>query len=374
MGHTNEVLVTWIGERRSGGAFAASLSARLLAGGAAVALVAIGMGACSTHAAEEDLFGNPGSPSGAGGEGAGGGAAGGGSPVSVSSASSSSSSAASSSSSGSGSGSGGDGGGDGGGTGGMTSAGSGGAGGSMSMCGNGACDPGETTASCPDDCPAGPCEHVVCATGDKLALGCDPCVDTVCGSDPFCCEMQWDGQCVNEAKSLCGVMCCGDGQCIDENCESCPMDCGVCPVDPTCAHSVCTAAGPLSTSGCHDPCISTVCAMKPSCCEGSPPMWDGACTTLAVACGPDPCVQSVCDQMPTCCTDEWSSACVDLAETSCNTPCDCPHSVCEQGVKLDPACDPCAAALCAADAYCCDAEWDGWCVGEVSSICGTVCE
>ncbi|MBL4634376.1 MAG: hypothetical protein JKY56_10920, partial [Kofleriaceae bacterium] len=55
---------------------------------------------------------------------------------------------------------------------------------------------------------------------------------------------------------------------------------------------------------------------------------------------------------------------------------DCAHSICETGVKLDPACnDECVAQICAdgQDVFCCNNEWDSRCVGEVDSICGKTC-
>lgn len=51
----------------------------------------------------------------------------------------------------------------------------------------------------------------------------------------------------------------------------------------------------------------------------------------------------------------------------------CAHELCEEGVALTSSCDPCAAQICAQDAYCCTTAWDGVCVGEVASICGQSC-
>jgi hypothetical protein len=63
------------------------------------------------------------------------------------------------------------------------------------------------------------------------------CVDTpveacVCAQDPYCCDSQWDGVCVDEVVSLgCGTCAakCGDAVCDpSENCTSCLSDCGAC--------------------------------------------------------------------------------------------------------------------------------------------------
>jgi Lamin Tail Domain len=52
------------------------------------------------------------------------------------------------------------------------------------------------------------CAHDVCTQGVALQPGCgDPCVDTVCNSDMFCCTTEWDDLCVDEANQLCGAMC-----------------------------------------------------------------------------------------------------------------------------------------------------------------------
>lgn len=51
----------------------------------------------------------------------------------------------------------------------------------------------------------------------------------------------------------------------------------------------------------------------------------------------------------------------------------CDHDACTAGAALDPTCDTCAEALCAADAYCCDTAWDDVCVGEVATYCTNDC-
>lgn len=56
---------------------------------------------------------------------------------------------------------------------------------------------------------SGPCGHDPCASGSKLASSCDPCVQTICAQDSYCCTNQWDAQCVGEVKTLCGETCGG---------------------------------------------------------------------------------------------------------------------------------------------------------------------
>lgn len=55
------------------------------------------------------------------------------------------------------------------------------------------------------------CLHDVCTEGPALTFGCgEPCVDTVCNADPYCCDSiggEWDSVCVDEAIDLCGSVC-----------------------------------------------------------------------------------------------------------------------------------------------------------------------
>jgi hypothetical protein len=53
----------------------------------------------------------------------------------------------------------------------------------------------------------GACAHAVCSTGAALDPACDPCVDAVCGVDPYCCGADWDAGCVQTAGDRCGVRC-----------------------------------------------------------------------------------------------------------------------------------------------------------------------
>ena len=102
--------------------------------------------------------------------------------------------------------------------------------------------------------------------------------------------------------------------------------------------------------------------------------WDVACLQLAVQlCDEDPCVAEVCKEHASCCDNSWDAGCVAEAEALCATGCDCEHPVCETGDALEADCDPCAAAICESDGYCCDQGWDGICRDEVATICGIVC-
>jgi hypothetical protein len=47
----------------------------------------------------------------------------------------------------------------------------------------------------------------MCTQGGALDPSCDPCVDTICSVDPFCCDTEWDSLCVEEVASECGASC-----------------------------------------------------------------------------------------------------------------------------------------------------------------------
>jgi hypothetical protein len=56
--------------------------------------------------------------------------------------------------------------------------------------------------------------HNVCVEGAAIQLGatggdsCNrECAQSVCAQDPFCCQVGWDGQCVAEVTSICGLKC-----------------------------------------------------------------------------------------------------------------------------------------------------------------------
>ncbi|KAI8621033.1 aspartic peptidase domain-containing protein [Chytriomyces sp. MP71] len=51
----------------------------------------------------------------------------------------------------------------------------------------------------------------------------------------------------------------------------------------------------------------------------------------------------------------------------------CNHSECVSGAFLRATCSDCAAAVCAADDYCCSNAWDSQCVSEVADYCNIVC-
>lgn len=206
------------------------------------------------------------------------------------------------------------------------------------------------------------------------------CCNIVCNVDPYCCEESWDGSCAQSARQYCCVgIGCGSG---------CNKPCLV----------------PHDEPYCDDPyCCDAVCRADPLCCASG---WDSLCVEQAIlrcasACGVETagncfieherpgcrdgkCCSAVCTQDPFCCNSTWDQSCIDLADSPVNA------SVCKRTQCGDPnagdaclphdgqACKnkPCCEAVCAADPYCCETEWDGNCTDEARtfSICGCTYE
>jgi hypothetical protein len=136
----------------------------------------------------------------------------------------------------------------------------------------------------PDICEAGICTPTEeeC-TGDCCAAngtpGCEDaaCTDKVCGYDPFCCNVQWDGLCAGAAAELCGDLCgppvdpCGElAECSGE-CSTQDGLVGVCVEGPPPL-----VANGGSPSGCVcKPLILKECVQDQDVCGGECDTFDG---------------------------------------------------------------------------------------------------
>ncbi len=166
-------------------------------------------------------------------------------------------------------------------------------------CQDKACGPDGCGAQCLPGCDAGwACDSGTCTPTNccenKGTPGCnDPeCNGLVCAYDPYCCDTEWDGFCVDEASQICVV--CG-GTC-DTECEN--IECG---------HGMCGGLCGECPDG--KACIGTACQDSPSSCCG----WK-----LAPGCPDDPdCDDYVCGAYPDCCISEWSVDCGFLALNMC---------------------------------------------------------
>ena len=47
------------------------------------------------------------------------------------------------------------------------------------------------------------CAHDEFAMGDALTPGCSECAGAVCDLDDYCCDVEWDSTCVDQAVSMC---------------------------------------------------------------------------------------------------------------------------------------------------------------------------
>jgi hypothetical protein len=101
---------------------------------------------------------------------------------------------------------------------------------------------------------------------------------------------------------------------------------------------------------------------------------------ICIAGGPlnascDPCVADICQADSFCCEYDWDKFCIEKVATICGlTDCTaaCVHSLCEVGEPLDATCNRCATSVCEMDPVCCNSQWDANCVALVDTACGFV--
>lgn len=153
----------------------------------------------------------------------------------------------------------------------------------------------------------------------------DPgCETAICAADSFCCDTEWDGICATAAAA--------------------EPACAGCLTPPPCDQAQGSPGYPSDAA-----CEAAVCANDSFCCDTE---WDGVCAG-------DAAIQADC------------CGCVAAPDpTICIDPCDQAQG--SAGYAADAGCE---AAVCAADSFCCDVEWDGVCAGEAAiqaDCCGCV--
>jgi len=209
------------------------------------------------------------------------------------------------------------------------------------VCGNGKCEAGESSATCPADCPAQP----VCGDGKCQA----PENSSSCPQDCQTAAECGDGKCqAPETSSSCPADCdvqtqpvCGDGKCqAPETSSSCPADCVV--TGPVCGNGKCESGETYPT--CPKDCGGQ---SGPSCgngyCEnGETPT---TCTSDCSGMNPPVCGNGYCEvgeNADSCANDcgAMGSVCGDgkciAPETSVSCPMDC---VIETGTCGDGKCE-----------------------------------
>jgi hypothetical protein len=169
------------------------------------------------------------------------------------------------------------------------------------------------------------CGETVCGAGQgdcstaNGSPGCEDetCCTTTCEVDVFCCDVDWDEFCSQEAAGLCS----------ETGFDTCGAGAGDCFAD----------AG-NGTPGCDDvECCNTVCGTDPFCCIDT---WDEICAgqaedncAMLETCGPDAgscffendspgcndpdCCEIICETDPFCCNTQWDQQCADRAVTEC---------------------------------------------------------
>jgi hypothetical protein len=253
------------------------------------------------------------------------------------------------------------------------------------------------TANCPNDA-CGP------GAGDCFSpngtVGCDDvaCCELICAADPFCCQTEWDQLCADAAVANCGFTggaCCLPNGACSNAADSAACDAlggtyqgdgsnclGVsCPQPAVCGPGAGDCFSPNGTVGCDDvACCEAICAADPFCCETE---WDQLCAdAAAVSCSVvvgDAC----CLPDGSCLTVQDEAQCNDAGGvyqglgSACATA-NCPQpSACGPGAgdcfspNGTPGCDDvaCCEAICAADAFCCDTEWDQLCADAAAVDC-----
>ncbi|MHC5002024.1 MAG: M43 family zinc metalloprotease, partial [Planctomycetota bacterium] len=152
--------------------------------------------------------------------------------------------------------------------------------------------------------------------------GCDDagCCETVCADDPFCCDVEWDAICAEQAAASCG----GGGGC------------------------------------------------------GSPDAGDCFAANGTPACADAACCETVCQADPFCCDVEWDSVCADGAAELCGDgggddgPCGDPGAGDCLAANGTPGCADadCCGVVCGLDPFCCETEWDALCAEQAADECG----
>lgn len=106
------------------------------------------------------------------------------------------------------------------------------------------------------------CPHSICTVGPALNNAClfmeQPidCATVVCKTSPSCCSTAWTKECVEAARNLCSDAM-GGASCM-------------------CSHSYCKEGESLDAN--CDPCVHSICKVRPSCCAAGS-KWDADCVT-----------------------------------------------------------------------------------------------
>jgi hypothetical protein len=166
------------------------------------------------------------------------------------------------------------------------------------------------------------CSHSECNAGNALTASCSTCATTVCGSDPFCCNNTWDSICVQEAADWCNGVCGNGGGSVCAH-DECDAGGGLDPSCSSCASTVCGSDSYCCDTQWDAQCVGEAeswCGLN---CGGGPQNFcahDECMQGNALDEQCSDCAWSVCGYDPYCCNTSWDSTCVDEAanDSECN--------------------------------------------------------
>lgn len=106
------------------------------------------------------------------------------------------------------------------------------------------------------------------------------------------------------------------------------------------------------------------------------------CVTGPPGCDNPVCTALICDVDPFCCNTSWDSLCCSYVIKVCGEDCDGSgggsgsNCCCENGLPGGIGCDDpaCQDAVCAADPFCCETQWDTLCCEAAAQLCPDLCE
>jgi len=241
------------------------------------------------------------------------------------------------------------------------------------------------------DCPAVCGEGAGDCCSANGTIGCeDPeCCEQICAADPFCCETSWDGICADAANDQCDVCnipasnCCAANDtpgCDDPKCEA-----AVCEIDPFCCDVEWDGAcADEAQTACPDICDPP----NPAC---GPDAGDCCAANGSPGCDNADCCACICDCDPFCCDTEWDAFCAgegfvgNCGASNPDSPCTEQCADCVDGgggggsdcceANGTPGCDDqaCEDLICGQDAFCCETSWDGICADAANKQC-EVCQ